>query len=45
MKVTGHATIKGRGIVTFIDALPAGLTVGHDVTGGIPSRVWRVLVS
>jgi IS605 OrfB family transposase len=37
MKVTGHATIKGRGIVTFIDALPAGLTVGHDVTGGIPS--------
>jgi hypothetical protein len=41
MKVTGHATIKGRGVVTVIDVLPAELDVGSYVSSG--HRVWKVL--
>ena len=53
MKVTGHTTIKGRGVVTLIDALPAELEVGSYVSSGTPhhgsseemhgvERVWKV---
>ena len=43
MKVTGHATIKGRGTVTIVDSLPAEVQAGSLVTvRDTPERVWKV---
>lgn len=41
MKVLDHVTIRGRGILTVIDALPAGLECGDDVRCGV--RLYRVV--
>jgi hypothetical protein len=53
VKVTGHATVKGRGTVTLIDTLPAELEVDSYVSSGTPhhgsseemhgvQRIWKV---
>ena len=41
MKVTGHATIKGRGVVTLIDKLPPEVEVGSYVSDRT-RYVWEV---